>query len=93
MTRDDIIALVTEYNTLLEAYEDATESASDARKHVDSLEDMLRNARSYFTKTRKAATVAEYKLREFEEKYPAIDYYDSKGNYIGPVRNENGWTP
>jgi hypothetical protein len=25
--------------------------------------------------------------------YPNLSNYDAKGNYIGPVANENGWTP
>ena len=32
-------------------------------------------------------------LAAFLERYPAVDDYDSEGNYIGTVRNENGWTP
>ena len=36
---------------------------------------------------------AEYELEEFLRQWPAIDDYDSQGNYIGTVRNENGWTP
>jgi len=32
-------------------------------------------------------------LKEFLKKYPEIDNYDSKGNWIGPMSNENGWTP
>jgi hypothetical protein len=31
-------------------------------------------------------------LRDFMERFPGIVNYDSKGNYIGNVRNENGWT-
>jgi hypothetical protein len=37
--------------------------------------------------------IARRALERFERKYPAIDDYDSAGNYIGTVRNENGWTP
>jgi len=25
--------------------------------------------------------------------YPNLIKFDAKGNYIGPVANENGWTP
>jgi len=32
-------------------------------------------------------------LKEFLKKYPGIVDYDSKGNWIGPMSNENGWTP
>lgn len=32
-------------------------------------------------------------LNEFLARFPNIANYDSKGNYIGNVRNENGWTP
>jgi len=32
-------------------------------------------------------------LKEFLKKYPGIRNYDSKGNWIGPVAYENGWTP
>lgn len=32
-------------------------------------------------------------LKEFLKKYPGIPNYDSKGNWIGPMSNENGWTP
>jgi hypothetical protein len=31
-------------------------------------------------------------LKDFLRKWPNIASYDSKGNYIGNVRNENGWT-
>ena len=40
-----------------------------------------------------AAIDAENDLEELLRQYPAIEDYDSKGNYIGEVRNENGWTP
>lgn len=36
---------------------------------------------------------AEAALTRFVRKYPAVMDYDSKGNYIGEVSNENGWTP
>lgn len=32
-------------------------------------------------------------LKEFLAKYPGIPNYDSQGNWIGSVSNENGWTP
>ena len=34
-------------------------------------------------------------LEKFCEEYPGIaaGLWDSKGNYVGPLRNENGWTP
>ena len=32
-------------------------------------------------------------LKEFLKKYPGISNYDSKGNWIGPMSNENGWSP
>ena len=31
-------------------------------------------------------------LKDFLARFPNIANYDSKGNYIGNVRNENGWT-
>ncbi len=31
-------------------------------------------------------------LKEFLRKWPNIANYDSKGNYVGNVRNENGWS-
>ena len=31
-------------------------------------------------------------LKDFLKRFPNIASYDSKGNYIGNVRNENGWT-
>jgi hypothetical protein len=31
-------------------------------------------------------------LRDFMERFPGIVNYDSKGNWIGNVSNENGWT-
>jgi hypothetical protein len=36
---------------------------------------------------------AEKDLDLFLEEYPNIGNYDSRGNYIGRVYNENGWTP
>lgn len=32
-------------------------------------------------------------LAKFLRKFPGIDNYDSNGNYVGSVANENGWTP
>lgn len=37
--------------------------------------------------------LAEEALEEFLVEFPNIMNYDNKGNYIGNVRNENGWTP
>ena len=31
-------------------------------------------------------------LQDFLKRFPNIANYDSKGNWIGNVRNENGWT-
>jgi hypothetical protein len=31
-------------------------------------------------------------LKDFLERFPSIPNYDSKGNWVGNVRNENGWT-
>jgi len=31
-------------------------------------------------------------LKDFLERFPSIPNYDSKGNWVGSVRNENGWT-
>ncbi len=36
---------------------------------------------------------AARELYYLTDAYPNIHLYDNKGNYIGPVRNENGWTP
>ena len=36
---------------------------------------------------------AERDLENFLKKYPNVDRYDDKGNYVGPISNENGWTP
>lgn len=38
------------------------------------------------------AEIAEGELDDFMSRFPNIASYDSKGNYIGNVRNENGWT-
>ena len=32
-------------------------------------------------------------LNDFLARFPNIPNYDSKGNWVGNVRNENGWTP
>jgi hypothetical protein len=31
--------------------------------------------------------------RQIRKEFPCLTSYDSNGNYIGPVANENGWTP
>jgi len=31
-------------------------------------------------------------LKDFLRQWPGIPNYDSKGNWVGNVRNENGWT-
>lgn len=31
-------------------------------------------------------------LQDFLKRFPNIANYDSKGNWIGNVRNENGWS-
>ena len=36
---------------------------------------------------------AEEDLELFLEDYPNIGSYDSRGNFVGAVSNENGWTP
>jgi len=36
---------------------------------------------------------AEEDLELFLEDYPNIGNYDSCGNFVGSVSNENGWTP
>ena len=35
---------------------------------------------------------AEEDLAIFLEYYPGIVNYDSRGNFVGSVSNENGWT-
>jgi hypothetical protein len=62
ITREDLIALVEEYNLLLERVE-------NGKLH------------------------AEEDLEYFLEDYPNIRNYDSRGNFIGSMSNENGWTP
>ena len=32
-------------------------------------------------------------LKDFLAKHPSIPNYDSKGNWVGRVSHENGWTP
>lgn len=66
IAREELIALVAQYEQLL----DAVESADLAQ-----------------------AEIAEGELDEFMSRFPNIANYDSRGNYIGSVRNENGWTP
>jgi hypothetical protein len=39
------------------------------------------------------AEIAEGELDNFLSRFPNIANYDSRGNYIGTMRNENGWTP
>ena len=60
--REDLIALVEEYNLLLERVE-------NGKLH------------------------AEEDLEYFLKDYPNIGNYDSRGNFIGSMSNENGWTP
>jgi hypothetical protein len=38
---------------------------------------------------------AEVEFERFCEEWPGIaeGLWDSKGNYVGEIRNENGWTP
>lgn len=62
ITREDLITLVAEYETILERVEEG---------------DLF----------------AEEELELFLEDYPGIPNYDSRGNFIGSVSNENGWTP
>ena len=62
MNTTEIVALVAQYNTLLENYEIQPDNHSSRV------------------------------LKEFLKAFPNIPNYDSVGNYIGPVANENGWT-
>ncbi len=39
------------------------------------------------------AEIAEGELDNFLSRFPNIANYDSRGNFIGAMRNENGWTP
>ena len=32
-------------------------------------------------------------LQDFLQRFPNVPNYDEKGNWVGNVRNENGWTP
>jgi hypothetical protein len=66
-TTEQIIALVAQYDRLLEAVETAGTDFDSA--------------------------AAEWELENFLRDYPGIPDYDNRGNYIGSVRNENGWTP
>lgn len=43
--------------------------------------------------THEKAAQAEESLEYFLTKYPNPWHYDDQGNYVGPVSNENGWTP
>jgi len=64
--KQEFLALVAEYELLL----DAVESADLAQ-----------------------AEIAEGELDSFLAKHPSIPNYDSKGNWVGRVSHENGWTP
>ena len=35
----------------------------------------------------------EQAIDDFLRLHPVVYDYDARGNYIGTVRNENGWTP
>lgn len=59
MNRDEIAALVAEYNYLADRAE-------------------------------KGDQWAEIDLEYFLNQFPLIANYDARGNYIGPVRHENG---
>lgn len=39
------------------------------------------------------AEIAEGELDDFMSRFPNIANYDSRGNYVGSMSNENGWTP
>jgi len=39
------------------------------------------------------AEIAEGELDDFVSRFPGIVNYDSKGNWVGSMRGENGWTP
>ena len=62
ITREDLIALVAEYEAILERVEEG---------------DLF----------------AEEDLELILEDYPGIPNYDSRGNFVGSMSNENGWTP
>jgi seryl-tRNA synthetase len=64
--KQELIALVAEYEKLL----DAVESADLAQ-----------------------AEIAEGELDSFLEQHPNVPNYDARGNWVGRVSHENGWTP
>jgi hypothetical protein len=64
--KQELIALVAEYEQLL----DAVESADLAQ-----------------------AEIAEGELDSFLEQHPNVPNYDARGNWVGRVSHENGWTP
>jgi hypothetical protein len=66
IAREELIALVAQYELLLDAVENA---------------DLAQ------------AEIAEGELDNFLSRFPNISNYDSRGNFIGAMRNENGWTP
>lgn len=51
----------------------------------DELASAIWDAADHFEMEAEAAYDAEVTLE--------VDYYDEAGNWTGPVRNENGWTP
>ncbi|CAB4181643.1 hypothetical protein UFOVP1071_51 [uncultured Caudovirales phage] len=61
MDTAEIVALVAQYDTLLENYE---------------IQQDIHSSRV---------------LKEFLKAFPNIPNYDSVGNYVGPVANEDGW--
>jgi len=63
ISRTELVALVAQYEVLLDNYELQPDNHSSKA------------------------------LKEFLAKYPGIPNYDSEGNWVGPVSNENGWTP
>lgn len=77
--RTEIVALVTEFNRLQDEVEAAEWALDDSRMDEDV-------ARDRVTKAYDALTI-------FLAQYPGIVNYDERGNWIGEVRNENGWTP
>lgn len=64
-------------------------------KQIVAQYDYLLEMVEYQERVGNPRAVAAWKaeLAAFLKRYPAIDDYDSEGNYIGAVRNENGWTP
>jgi len=63
ISRTELVALVAQYEVLLDNYELQPDNHSSKA------------------------------LKDFLAKYPGIPNYDSEGNWVGPVSNENGWTP